>query len=240
MDAATLAWSAGTAALTAVVTGSRAGGQPRGDAAAGPCDDGHEGSLLQCFAAHAFSDAASALCTVNLASYLLFVCTWALSYAGCGALRQEEREQLQQNFLEYAGVKLLLLPIFIEPTLEDAATWLGWFAAMGQLKVLVMLARDRIKLLGSALPGRADRLGCVRVAALLVLVTAALVLWVLGCCGLSSEIGTQLVLIMLFDSLCVAFELAQLPAGLGIARCVFLYGGRGPVHLGPALCNEPL
>ena len=95
MDAATLAWSAGTAALTAVVTGSRAGGQPRGDAAAGPCDDGHEGSLLQCFAAHAFSDAASALCTVNLASYLLFVCTWALSYAGCGALRQEEREQLR-------------------------------------------------------------------------------------------------------------------------------------------------
>ena len=206
-----LAWTVATAALTAGVTGR--GRSPGLDAAQSgdPCDYGRpDSSLLHCFAAHAFSDSASTLASVNLGFNALFVCGYALSYAACGRLRPNEREQLRQSVLDFALIKLVFIPIIIEPALEDFAAWLAWFAVTGQLKVLATLARERIKFLGSALPGSVDRRGCARVVGLLVAITVAMAGWAsCVCIGLAGEIGSQLVLIMLFDCLTIALELAK-------------------------------
>ena len=206
-----IAWTA-TTVLALLVTGHN-GGAALHHGADDPCDAGRpDSSLLHCFATHAFADSASTLASVNLGFNALFIGSYALISAACGRLRPNEREQLRQNSLDFALFKLVFIPIIIEPALEDFAAWLAWFAVMGQLKVLTTLARERIKFLGSALPGSVDRRGCARVVGLLLTITVSMAVGAWVCIGMAGEIGWQLVLIMLFDCVCIALELAKAAA----------------------------
>jgi hypothetical protein len=117
---------------------------------------GEHAHLVYCVASHAFDSYINALAAVNATWHLLFVLGRLAVHAVFGKLRAEEASSLQQQAVDYALVKTVLLPIMIsELLLVEFAALSTWFVVVGVLACLTTLVRERLKILGSALRGQA-------------------------------------------------------------------------------------
>ena len=108
-------------------------------------------SFFQALSVNAFRNEMSTLATLNLGLNILFVVGKLVVRLAFVQLRGEEQRSLRKNAIEYTLMKIVFIPILVEPVVDEFIVWATWFAIMGFLKVLTMLARHRFKYLASAL-----------------------------------------------------------------------------------------
>ncbi|XP_058086719.1 E3 ubiquitin protein ligase RIN2 isoform X2 [Magnolia sinica] len=125
----------------------------------------------------------------------------------CLKLYPSETRKVVERLVNYVVYKGMFLPLVVPPTIFQAALWSTWLTVLCSLKMFQSLARDRLERLNAS--PSATPWTYFRVFSVLLLVLSIDIFWIRLCMIIYRALGSNILLLLFFEPLSMAFETLQ-------------------------------